>query len=136
MTFTFDGYVAPAHDVVDVADLDGWRRADRLTAALGQPAVLGVADRAIRLLEQCGDADAVDAAARLRLDLDECWQRDDRQVDDLIERSGDVEAASDHRAACLHLARRATTALLSATGGGGMDLSHPAQRPPAKPTST
>ena len=128
VTFTFDGYVAPAHDVVDVADLDGWRQADRRTAALGQPAVLGVTDRAIRLLERRGDADAVDAAARLRADLDERWQRDDRQVDDLLACSGDVEAASDHRAACLRLARRATTALLAATGGVGMDLSHPAQR--------
>lgn len=128
VTFTFDGYVAPAHDVIDVADLDGWRQADRRQAAVGQPAVLGVADRAIRLLEQRGDADAVDAAARLRADLDERWRRDDEQIEELIACGGDAEAASDHRAACLHLARRATTALLAATGGGGMDLSHPAQR--------
>jgi len=39
-----------------------------------------------------------------------------------------IAAASDHRAACLHLARRATSAFLAASGGGGMDLSHPAQR--------
>ncbi len=128
VTFTFDGYVAAADDVVDVADLDGWRQTDRRTAALGQPAVLGVADRAIRLLERRGDADAVDAAARLRADLDERWHCDDERVDDLIEHRDDVDAASDHRAACLHLARRATTALLAATGGAGMDLSHPAQR--------
>jgi hypothetical protein len=39
-----------------------------------------------------------------------------------------VAAASDHRAACLDLARRATTALIAATGGRAMDLGHPAQR--------
>jgi hypothetical protein len=41
---------------------------------------------------------------------------------------GDIAVASDHRAACLDLARRSTTALLAATGGRGMDLGHPAQR--------
>jgi hypothetical protein len=39
-----------------------------------------------------------------------------------------IGEASDHRAACLDLARRATTALLAAVGGRGMDLAHPAQR--------
>ena len=39
-----------------------------------------------------------------------------------------VESMSDHRAACLDLARRSTTALLASVGGAGMDLAHPAQR--------
>ena len=128
VSFTFNGYVAPADDVIDVADLDQWRKTDRRQAAVGQPAVMGVTDRAIRLLEQRPDEESLDAAGRLRDDLDERWRRDDDLIDALVERHSDLESASDHRAACLHLAHRSTTALLAATGGSGMDLAHPAQR--------
>jgi alkylation response protein AidB-like acyl-CoA dehydrogenase len=124
VTLTFDSFVAADRDVLDVADLDEWRRNDRAHAALGQPAVLGVADRAIRLLGDRTDAEALDAAARLRVQLAERWQHDD----DLLGARDAIEEASEHRAACLDLARRATTALLAASGGGGMDLAHPAQR--------
>ncbi|MGE5211305.1 MAG: acyl-CoA dehydrogenase family protein, partial [Acidobacteriota bacterium] len=55
VALTFDSYVAADLDVLDVADLDEWRRTDRAHAALGQPAVLGVADRAIRLLADRAD---------------------------------------------------------------------------------
>ncbi len=67
---------------------------------------------------------------RLDAELDATWSRDDELVG--ADPGSDIEAhiasASDHRAACLDLARRATTALLAATGGRGMDLAHPAQR--------
>ena len=56
---------------------------------------------------------------------------DDEVVAALSDPSSDhdvLAAASEHRAACLGLAHRSTTALLAAVGGGGMDLSHPAQR--------
>ncbi|MEM9747297.1 MAG: acyl-CoA dehydrogenase, partial [Actinomycetota bacterium] len=39
-----------------------------------------------------------------------------------------ADEAADHRARCLDVARRSTTALLAAVGGGGMSLTHPAQR--------
>ena len=128
VTLTFEGYDVAAEDVIEVGGLDDWRRADRCHAAIGQPAVLGVADRAIGLLDTFTDQDAVDAAARLRDELDTRWRHDDELVDDLGRGTLDVTAASGHRAACLHLARRSTTALLAAAGGRGMDLSHPAQR--------
>ena len=56
------------------------------------------------------------------------WDDDDGLVDALARGDDVVAEASDHRAACLDLARRSTTALLAAVGGRGMDLSHPAQR--------
>lgn len=127
VALTFDGHLAAADDVVGVENLDRWRAADRRRAALGQPAVLGIVERSIQLLEKRGDDQAMDAAARLRTDLGARWMRDTELVEAL--RSDDaIEAAGDHRAQCLHLARRSTTALLAASGGGGMDLSHPAQR--------
>lgn len=128
VAFTFDRYRAPVDTIVAVDDLDRWRTDDRGRAAIGLPAVLGVADRTLRLLEHRNDADSQDAAARLRGELRSIWTLDDELVDDADPTDDWIEAASRHRAACLGLARRATTALLAASGGAGMDLSHPAQR--------
>ncbi|MGB3735293.1 MAG: acyl-CoA dehydrogenase family protein [Ilumatobacter sp.] len=135
----FDGAEVVDADVLAVIDADDWRAADRLRAAAGAPAVLGVAERAIRLLRAAArDAlDPADAAARrLDTELAERWRTDDdvttrlADPDEVSERSLDalIRTASDHRAACLDLGHRATTALLAAVGGGGMDLAHPAQR--------
>jgi alkylation response protein AidB-like acyl-CoA dehydrogenase len=120
----FDGCVVTESSVVAVEDADRWRQADRRRTAVGQPAVMGVADRAIRLLDDIGDDDATGAAMRLREELDRRWADDVALTDG----EGDVAAASEHRAACLGLASRATTALLAASGGRGMALDHPAQR--------
>ncbi len=124
VALTFERYEVAAADVISVGDLDTWRRTDRRQAALGQPAVLGVAERAARLLAERGDVDAVDAARRLGDELAELWSRDG----ELVGAGETVESMSDHRAACLDLARRSTTALLASVGGAGMDLAHPAQR--------
>ncbi len=126
-----DGCVVPDDDVAAVEPLDSWRSTDRRRSSVGQPAVLGVAARAARLVGEVaagGDGAAGDAAARLREELASTWARDDALVEALADGEDVVEAASDHRAACLGLARRATTALLAAVGGRGMDLAHPAQR--------
>ena len=124
VALTFDGCVVADSMVVTVEDVDDWRAVDRRRAAVGQPAVMGVADRAIRLLDEIGDDDATTTARRLRGALDQRWTADVALVDG----GGDVEAASDHRAACLQLAHRSTMALLAASGGRGMALDHPAQR--------
>ena len=52
VALTFERYEVAAADVISVGDLDTWRRTDRRHAALGQPAVLGVAERAARLLAE------------------------------------------------------------------------------------
>jgi alkylation response protein AidB-like acyl-CoA dehydrogenase len=124
VAFDFDEYRATAADVISVGDLDSWRTADRRQAAIGQPAVLGVAARAIGLLGDRTDAASADAAGRLGDALAALWQRDD----ELVAGGASIEAMSEHRATCLELAGRSTTALLASVGGAGMDLSHPAQR--------
>ncbi len=130
----FDGCIVPDDRIIAVERLDAWRAADRRRASIGQPAVLGVADRAIRLLRSAG-RDAYDTAGptadALSDELDSSWERDDDVLAALSDPSSTADvlaAASEHRAACLGLAHRSTTALLAAVGGGGMDLSHPAQR--------
>lgn len=124
----FDRCVVGADELVLVEDAERWRAADRRRAAIGQPAVLGVADRAIRLLDAFDRDEVADAAGRLRVELSGAWDRDDELVDAMVSGADDIRTASDHRAGGLDLARRATTALLAATGGRGMDLQHPAQR--------
>jgi alkylation response protein AidB-like acyl-CoA dehydrogenase len=128
IALSFEGFEITPDRVVTIEDAASWRAADRIRAAIGQPAVLGVADRAIRLLHELSGAS--DAADRLADELAATWMRDDRFVSadprDALEAY--ISSASDHRASCLDLARRATTALLAATGGRGMDLAHPAQR--------
>ncbi len=124
----FDGCTVADDHVIAVESAEAWRRADRRHASLGQPAVLGVVDRAQRLLAAHTDDPAVAAAAALAAELRRLWERDDDLVDALARGDESIVEASDHRAACLDLARRSTTALLAAVGGRGMDLSHPAQR--------
>lgn len=134
----FDGAMVADADVLAVDDVEAWREVDRVRSSAGSPAVLGVAERAIRLLGDAarGDNDPAHATAgRLRAGLAERWSTDDELTAHLAEpprRPEDVAdliaTASSHRAACLDLGHRATTALLAAIGGGGMDLGHPAQR--------
>jgi hypothetical protein len=124
----FDGCIVPDEQVIAVHDADAWRRADRRSASLGQPAVLGVAGRACSLLAEVGDGDATSAAATLAAELAERWRIDDRLAAALTTGDDAVAEASLHRAGCLDLARRSTTALLAAVGGSGVERSHPAQR--------
>lgn len=129
----FDGFEVVDESVADVVDLTAWRQADRRHAALGNPAVLGVAERAVRLLGELGDDDSAGAAGRLGDAIDDAWSADERLAASLaaadVAGVDDVIAtASAHRARCLDLSRRATTALLAAVGGRGMALDHPAQR--------
>jgi len=124
----FERFTVPDDLVVGVENATSWRAADRRHAALGQPAVLGVADRARRLLAGQGDADAARVADSLEHEIAARWATDDRLLEALAAGDAVVREASDHRAACLDLARRSTTALLAAVGGRGMELSHPAQR--------
>lgn len=130
----FDSCVVDDADVALVAEADGWRVSDRIRASLGQPAVLGVAERAVQLLGEAArsnDDPAGDAAARLGDAIADAWHRDADVMELLAQpTSGDeaIAVASEHRAACLDVGQRATRALLAAVGGAGMDVAHPAQR--------
>lgn len=130
----FESCVVANADVVLVADADAWRGSDRIRASLGQPAVLGVAERAVLLLRgaaRSADDPATAAAERLDDAIAHAWQRDSDMMDLLAQPDSDDQAivvASDHRAACLDIGQRATRALLAAVGGAGMGMAHPAQR--------
>jgi len=134
VALAFDGCIVPDDQIIAVGDLAEWRAADRVRASIGQPAVLGVAERAIRRLGASarGDDDPGSSAARSLTDeLAGRWHRDDELLDTMSTGATSDETigdASTHRAECLDLAQRATTALLAASGGGGLELSHPAQR--------
>lgn len=139
----FNGFVASDDEVMTIIDVAEWRQADRRTSAIGQTAALGVAARAVSLLAEGvergerRDDDAAKVARSLGRQLDERWRTDDQLVADLSTPVDDgdtsrlnswIGEASRHRAQCLDVARSATTALLAASGGRGMDLGHPAQR--------
>jgi alkylation response protein AidB-like acyl-CoA dehydrogenase len=131
-----DGLEVADHDVVGVQTDQAWRRRDRAGSALPPAAPLGIADRAIRLLrERASDPGAASAASSLTVELDERRSAadevaaaiagsmvDDRTLDHL------VLTGATERDRGLDLARRATDALVAASGGGAMSLDHPAQR--------
>lgn len=133
VALTFDGWFVPEDDVLAIENSSEWRRADRVRASIGQTAVIGVAERAIRLVEESSTDDAAfEAADRLRRDLDRRWADETELLAALGSGGPTVDAAiaqaSAHRAACLVLGQRATTAYLASVGGRGMELGHPAQR--------
>jgi len=136
VTLAFDALEVPDRDVVGVQSDEAWRRRDRTGSALPPAAPLGIADRAIRLLGEREAPEAMQAASALAADL-----ASRRGTADDIARavtaamaSGDgpleeaFVAGAVERDRGLDLARRATDALVAASGGRAMSLEHPAQR--------
>jgi len=121
-------------DLVGVQTDEAWRRRDLAGSAMPSAAPLGIADRAIRLLEER----APDPAATLRVQLDERRRSADERSAEIaaaLAEAGDgdrlaraIAEGSAERDRGLDLARRATDALIAASGGGAMSLDHPAQR--------
>jgi alkylation response protein AidB-like acyl-CoA dehydrogenase len=138
VTLAFDSLEVAEHDVVGVQTDAAWRRRDRLGSAMPPPAPLGIADRAMRLLAERPPGPGVaEAAEALGDELQERREAADRvsasiaaaMANDAAEDSDAVVAAgAAERDRGLDLARRATDALVAATGGGAMSLEHPAQR--------
>lgn len=134
----FDRFVATDAEVMTIVDATEWRATDRLSSSIGQTAALGVAERAVSILRSptehgvANDLDVGDACAALLVELTDRWADDDRFVSEISEPIDDRETwirrASRHRARCLEVSRSATTVLLAASGGSGLNLSHPAQR--------
>jgi alkylation response protein AidB-like acyl-CoA dehydrogenase len=114
----FDGLFVPASDVIVALSLADWQAQDRVATTRPNPAAFGVAAASTRLLEQ-RDPDAARALESERL---ECWTQS-AQAD-----PADLLRLVDLRAWSLDLALRSAQALVTATGGGAMELSHPAQR--------
>ncbi len=147
VTLTCSGLTVPENDVIGVQTDEQWRRRDRAGSALPAAAPLGIADRAIRLLEEATKSTAGAAATlgselaerraaadRLAADLAVALPTGDLMSDEPIDVPTDdrfsdaIAAGAAERDRGLDLARRATDALVSATGGRAMSMEHPAQR--------
>ena len=127
----FEGLFVPAEHVIATVPLAEWRARDRLATAQPHPAPLGLAARAVRLLSEraaATDQTAVaSAAAALATELDACREN----AYGLEAEDGDdagVARLVRARAWGLDLALRAASALVAATGGSAMALTHPGQR--------
>ena len=127
-----DGLLVPDDDVISTVAMDRWRERDRLATAQPHPAALGLAATATVLLrrraEESGQAPVGRAAAALGAELAECRLRSYRQADDPATDDGRLARLVAARAWGLDLGLRSAQALVAATGGGAMALSHPAQR--------
>ncbi len=123
----FDGTAVGPDDVAFELDRALWDALDASIGNRGNPAVQGVALRALSLLEATGPAGAELAGA-----LGPAVQRSIADNEALIEAADgghlDVAALAAARAGSIELAQRATLALLAAVGGRGVERTHPAQR--------
>ena len=131
----FEGAVASVEDVVRVEEGASWAARDALGAAFPGPAPLGIAARAIRLLGESSGGDAAGAAIALSDELEVTRARTDAAGRRLYaagasstDVAGAIAGGVAERDRGLALTRRATDALVAASGGGAMSLTHPAQR--------
>jgi alkylation response protein AidB-like acyl-CoA dehydrogenase len=136
VSLAFDGLEVGDEDVVGVLDHAAWDRRDRIGSSMPAPAPLGIADRAIRLLAGTPGPFADEAASALAAMLAERRRVADEVARSLMASATADDAAFDEAVAegarerdrGLDLARRATDALVAASGGGAIARSHPAQR--------
>ena len=133
VALTLDGLRVAPNDVAGVQTDAAWRRRDLAGSAMPSAAPLGIADRAIRLLEEREP----EAAVTLRAQLDARRVAADERSASVASALGTgddswfdraIAEGSAERDRGLDLARRATDALVAASGGGAMSLDHPAQR--------
>ena len=128
----FDGAVASAGDVVRVESVEAWAARDAVGAAFPGPAPLGIAERAIRLLANASATAAAEALTeqleQTRVTTDAAGRRLYAAAASRTDAADAIAAGAAERDRGLALARRATDALVAASGGGAMSLSHPAQR--------
>lgn len=123
----FDGTPVSPDEVILELDAGLWDALDASIGNRGSPAAQGVGLRALRLLEATGDAGA-EVAGRLRPALDACIARNDALAEAADGGAVDVPEMAAARADAVDLVQRAALALLTAVGGRGMELAHPAQR--------
>lgn len=123
----FDRTLVDPDDVMLELDRSLWDGLDASIGNRGNPAVQGLTARALRLLEQSGGAGA-EVASALWPELSHVVATNDALADAADEGEVDVPAMASARADALALAQRSTMALLTASGGRGIELAHPAQR--------
>jgi alkylation response protein AidB-like acyl-CoA dehydrogenase len=114
----FDEVAVAADDVIVELPFDEWQTQDRLATARPNPAAFGLAATSTRWL---AERDAATAAA-----LED--ERLDCRARSYAADPTDVDTLVALRAWSLELALRCAYALVAATGGRSMMLTHPAQR--------
>ena len=131
----FEGAVASEDDVVRVEGVASWAARDAIGAAFPGPAPLGIAERAVRLLADASGGGAAEAAAEFTDELERTRTSTDAAGRRLYAAASNITDVGDaiaegvaQRDRGLALARRATDALVAASGGRAMSLAHPAQR--------
>jgi alkylation response protein AidB-like acyl-CoA dehydrogenase len=129
---SFDGLFVPDDDVISSLDAEEWRRRDAVGTAQPHPAPLGVAATSVRLLgrqgARSGDPASAAAAVALASELEDCRAHAYGLVDGGGDGPAHLARLVDARAWGLDLALRSAQALVAATGGRAMALTHPAQR--------
>jgi len=123
----FDGSPVGTDDVAFELDRALWDALDESIGNRGNPAVQGVALRALSLLEASGPAGA-DLAGALGPAIEGNITDNEALVEAADAGQVDVPALAAARAGSIELAQRATLALLAAVGGRGVERTHPAQR--------
>ena len=134
----FEDLFVPDDDVLLVEPLETWRRQDGITTSQPSPAALGVADTSCRLLvergAERGDRTTKEVAAALEGELTRsrqgAYDLADAPMPDQPGRALDAHLARlvEARVSNLEIAQKASTALVTALGGGAMTRTHPAQR--------
>jgi len=123
----FDGTAVGGDDVLLEMDRSLWDGLDASIGNRGNPAAQGVAIRSLALLEATGD-DGASTAATLRPALERAITDTDAQAEAADAGALDVPAMAAARADAVEITQRAALALLTAVGGRGLELTHPAQR--------
>jgi len=123
----FNATSVTADDVALDLDRSLWDALDLSIGNRGNPAVHGLALRALDLLEAAGPAGA-DLAGRLRRAVERAIDHNEEVVAAADAGQLDVAEMAAARAESIWLAQRSTLALLAAVGGRGVELGHPAQR--------
>ncbi len=123
----FDGTPVTADDVIIDMDRALWDAVDASVGNRGNPAAQGLALRALALLEETGPAGA-EVAAHLGPLVARVIDDNDALAEAADEGQVDVPGMAAARAEAVELAQRAALALLTAAGGRGVELAHPAQR--------
>lgn len=118
-----DGVDVDGAEVIAVSSLDEWRASDRVASVNPATPALGVAATCARLLRAWDEA----AGAAVCAQVDACRARGEELAAPPPEER-DLHALAVARAETLAVANRAALALVTATGGGAVLASSPAQR--------
>ncbi|MET9708502.1 acyl-CoA dehydrogenase family protein [Streptomyces griseus] len=126
VSLRLDGLWVPHKSVILRVPAARWASTDLARASNVSPAVFGVAEAALRVLEETG-ADAATTARGLRTEL-ATVRRCAYGLADHASPEPDVPERTALRLRALDLLRSITTAAVVAGGGRTTDLDHPAQR--------